>query len=76
VLKSNVNDKAPITLHGFLIAIAVEGEKDPPIEAIMDKIAGSMTWVEGIGQVDCEYLGPIEAIDEDEGESGPVEVMN
>ena len=51
-------------MHGFLVAVEAEPEVDP--DSIGEKMVGALTWVEGVGKVDMNYLGDIEIIDEDE----------
>lgn len=50
--------------HAFLIAVELEDTTSP--EDVSNKLAGSLTWVEGVGKVDVEHLGEITSYNEDE----------
>lgn len=54
----------PITLHGFLVGVEIEeGETTP--DKVVARIQDALTWVNGIANTDCEYLGQIEQVGEE-----------
>ena len=63
MLKSNGLERGELRLHGFLVAVETEPNVSP--EEIANKLEGSLTWVEGCGRADVNYLGEIEMIEED-----------
>lgn len=78
MLKATINDTLDISIEGFLIAAEVE--KGTDIDAIGNKLADALSFMEGIGQVEVNHLGALELVDEDhpdalsifEGEGGKV----
>ena len=50
--------------HGFLIG--VEAEEGLLLDLISDRLACSLTFIEGVGKVEIEYLGLLDTYDEDE----------
>jgi hypothetical protein len=63
MLKATINDTLDISVEGFLIAAEVE--KGTDIEAIGNKLADALTFMEGIGQIEVNHLGALELVDED-----------
>lgn len=59
MLKQNGKD---VQLHGFLVGVELE----PGVDAIFisERLAGALTFIEGVGEVDTEHLGIIEVLDE------------
>ena len=54
----------PIKTHAFLTAVEIEEGVD--IMEVTNKLVGSVTWMEGVGDVDCEHLGEIDVLPEEE----------
>lgn len=50
--------------HGFLVGIDAEERVEP--EQLKLKLIDSLTWVEGVGPVEVEYLGEIPKYEEGE----------
>jgi len=65
VYRHRVDEDVTITGHGFIIHVEVEDGVSP--ESISEKLAGALTFVEGVGPVDVTYLGEIELVDDSEG---------
>ena len=46
---------------GFMIAVDVVEGIDP--ESLMDKLGDSISYMEGVGNIDIDYVGTLETID-------------
>ena len=46
---------------GFMIAVDVVKGVDP--ESIMDKLGDALTWTEGVGSIDIDFMGELETIE-------------
>jgi len=55
---------SPLIMHGFLIGVQLVDDVITP-EEVARKLADSLSWVEGIGEVDVESLGKIDVVNED-----------
>ena len=64
MLQSHTGKTAELVEQGFLISVELE-ENAQTIDFITNKIAESLTWVEGVGRTDVHYLGPIEVVPEE-----------
>jgi hypothetical protein len=51
--------------HGFLLDVQC-GSKAPTPERIAEILADALMWVEGCGEVNVGYMGPMDPIDEEE----------
>lgn len=49
--------------HGFIIATEVEAGVN--LEHLANKLAESIQWVEGVGEIAVDYLGEIELYDDE-----------
>lgn len=52
-------------LQGFLVGVELVESQITP-EQVAAKLADSLAWTEGVGNVDVEQLGEIEIVDEQE----------
>ena len=46
---------------GFMVAVDVVEGMNP--ESIMDKLGDSISYMEGVGNIDIDYMGTLETID-------------
>lgn len=51
------------TIQGFLVGVEVEDTSTVTPQQIAERIADSLTFMEGVGRVDVEKLGRIEVED-------------
>ena len=54
-----------LSVHGFVFDVTVD-QTAPSPEVIGQKIADALMWVEGCGEVNVGYLGPMEPVDEEQ----------
>ena len=66
--KGTVKDTVTVKLHSWMVDVEVEDGTS--LEAIAEKLAGALTYVEGVGYVEIEYMGELQA------EPETPEVMN
>lgn len=59
--------KKPSKLHGFLLAIELEDEAPNDPESLRLRLANACNWMDGVGTIDCDYLGVIEVEEEPNG---------
>lgn len=64
MLKGNVNTISKLEINGFLIAVEVE-KGVIEADAIGNKLADALTFMEGTGQVEVSHLGVMELVPED-----------
>lgn len=62
MLRDKVGEESKLKTHGFLLA--VDTEEDVNVEHLAHKLGDALTWVEGVGNVDVNYLGEIEIVDD------------
>ena len=60
--KGTVKDAVNVTLHSWMVDVEVE--EGTSLEGIAEKLAGALTYYEGVGVVAVEYLGELAAEDE------------
>lgn len=58
-----ISQKMDLGSHGFLVGVEVEDGVD--LDYLVEKLAGALTFVEGTGKTEVEYLGLIDTYDED-----------
>lgn len=63
MFKHYKGDPAPVTAHGFTVSVDLE-DGTQPIEYLVGKLAGALTFVEGVGNVDVEYIGQMDVVPE------------
>lgn len=51
-------DNEPTTTHGFIVSVELTGRVSP--EQVRLKLADALTWVEGLGDVDVDWIGEID----------------
>jgi len=56
-----VDRNEPVEVHGFLCGIELKA--DINIEDVMDHLADGVRYLEGVGDIDVNYLGQLEVID-------------
>lgn len=61
MLKGTVGTPNEVTMQGFLLA--VEMEEGTNVEAVMNKLADALTWIEGVGAIDIDHLGMVDTYD-------------
>lgn len=63
-------NKEPVTsVYGYLVSVEIEDGVTSP-EAVTAKLADSVTWVEGVGDVTVDLLGRIDVVGD--GEPGAI----
>ena len=50
-----------IQLHGFVVGAEMIESVSP--QAVVNKLSDALQFVEGVGRIDVQYLGPIELVD-------------
>lgn len=45
----------PITTHGFLVGVELEGTVS--IDHVMNRLVDSLAFIEGVGRVEAEHIG-------------------
>ena len=50
-----------ITGHGFLVYVEAAGAVNP--SDIAQRLAGALTFIEGVGPVDVDYMGEIDVVE-------------
>lgn len=50
-------DAGPTETYAFLLAVAIEKGGLTSEEQVLDRLKGSLYWMEGIGEVEAESLG-------------------
>jgi len=55
MLRSKIGEGGQLKTYGFLVGVQIEG--DPELEKLASRIADSITFVDGVGQIDVESLG-------------------
>ncbi len=68
MLRSKIGEGGVMRTYGFLVGVQIEG--DPELEKLASRIADSITFVDGVGQIDVESLGEVDVYD------GPRESTN
>ena len=63
IQRSETGEPTILSVHGFILDVQCD-QKAPSIEVIGEKIADALMHVEGCGQVNVGYLGPMEAEEE------------
>ncbi len=53
-----------LTVRAYVVDVTVD-QTAPTPEVLGQKIADALLWVEGCGEVNVGYLGPMETVDED-----------
>lgn len=56
------NDKS-VKTYAFLLAVEIE-DGGPAYDKIIERLAGSLSFMEGVGRVDAEALGEIDVLAE------------
>ena len=59
MLKSIIGDSTEVTTHDFMVTVEVEPGVD--LNAVAEKLAGALSFVEGVGDVTVSYLGEMDA---------------
>jgi hypothetical protein len=52
-------DSGPVETYAFLIAVEIEKDGRNTSEQVLERLKGSLYWMEGIGEVEAECLGII-----------------
>lgn len=58
MLKGGNHQATPLLTHGFLVG--VELEEGVQIDPIMNRLADSVSWIEGVGRVEIEHIGELD----------------
>ena len=61
MFKYNKGQPVKITAHGFTVSVDLE-DGVQPIDHLVDKLAGSLWSVEGVGNVYVEYIGEMDVV--------------
>jgi hypothetical protein len=57
--RSEKGEPMVLSTHGFILDVTVD-QTAPDPEGIAQKIGDALMWVEGCGEVNVGYLGPME----------------
>lgn len=57
MFKHKLGDPTNVTLHSWIVDVEVE--EGTSLDAIAEKLASALTFVEGCGYSDVEYLGQL-----------------
>ena len=63
MFQRHTDDPGTVTAHGFTVSVDVE-DGAQPIEHIVGKLAEALTWVEGVGNVEVNYIGEMDVVPE------------
>ena len=56
--ESSPSQPEPTSFHGFVVGVEIE--EKVTLQEIVNKLADSLQFLEGVGRVDVEYLGQVD----------------